>query len=146
MSWDRPHSEIMSYLSRARALFVMGSESFSIVAAEANSYGVPVIIGDTQPNHVTLEACSAGAPHSVHQIKYKTHGERLEQLRQVAMSWKDPSLSDREEVLEKTWERYNPEASLARLEFLMKKAITAREGAPRGFQTEADALSMFGGV
>jgi glycosyltransferase involved in cell wall biosynthesis len=139
---DLPHRDIMACLSESKALFVLGEESFSLVAVEANSRGAPVFLLPPKKGlHPAEEACSSGAEHES-LIRFSSEKD----LYDFVSAFTPYPEEQRLRIMEATWVRYNHASALRNLETLIQEATLRKrsfrqvEESPEG----EDLLSIFG--
>lgn len=105
------HPDLMEILRKSKGLLCCSNESFGLVATEANTYGVPVILQNPQTEHAVEEACRPAAELGGF-FRVESRGKHLERF---LKEFTPPSIEEKKKIIDATWNYYNFESSKSRL-------------------------------
>jgi len=115
--WDRPHSEVLAGIAKATCVHVpWPHETFGIVALEALSHGVPIILGTR--DHASREIVARFDHYAVVE-----DGRSREFLSEV-FAFRERGMDFRREIAELTWEEHNFEVWERSMRNFFERAIT----------------------
>ena len=145
--WDLPRDQLLDEIGKVEAIIVTGYEAAPISAFEANANGVPVVLVTDIIGHPCTETCKVGAEGDLYEVLFSNKEERVTKLEELFSNWAPKTLSERQAILDATWEKYNPEATRNRTMALMGRTIERVHrisGPPERRAPSENIISMFG--
>lgn len=91
-----PRTDVIDKISSAKGIFICGPESFGLVSAEANTYGVPCILISRKTEHPVIETSN-----NLIQLNSKSKKENLEILSKMKKLSYDEKIKKSKEFCDK---------------------------------------------